>query len=326
MKAFPKVTNIFCQILFCLIFFPLIGYSQISILQIIEKADEQRGIYQETFKNLFAKEIKTSQSFNKNGNLTEQRKIESNFLVYQSQKDESAVSEYRSIFKVNNVANTDSDKNAEIFFNNLLKLNSADEELRRIQFENTKFDQDLAVSGLTLLQAPVLAAHLRPYFDFKILGKENGQYIIAFQQIKPSPFVLINNNYSSETKLTMDFGINLPNSIGQPNPAVRGKLWIDEKTFQLWREERELTIQPNKVTNPLVVFKVNFEFEKTKLKILVPKRINLISYLIMKKRKGIISQKNAQIDFEYTDFGCADVTVKSSGILEPVVIEKKEKN
>lgn len=301
-------------------------YSQNQLENILERADEQRQIYVETFKNIFAIETKTYQSFNQKGNLKHQDQIKSNFLVYQSKIDEKIVTEYRNITKINNKMIAESEQRAENFFIELLKLNSAEQELRRIQFENARYNKDLAVSGLTLLQAPVLAEHIRPYFDFKIIGTENNRYLVEYQQNNPSPYVLINDDKSIETKLTMDFGVALPSSIQKTNFRVRGKLWIDEKTFQLWREERELTIQSVETETPVTVFMTSFEYEKTKLEILGPKHISLVSYLVKTKGKEIFSTKNVQIDFEYSDFATAEVKAKSSGILEPIVIERKMKN
>ncbi|MBX7169957.1 MAG: hypothetical protein K1X72_03295 [Pyrinomonadaceae bacterium] len=294
--------------------------------QILEKADQQRQIYEETFKNIFAEERKTFQTFDKNGGLKQMQQVESNFLVYQSNKNAEVITEYRNVTKFDGKKLLPDETNSEKFFKDLLQSNSVNEELTKIKFQSSKYDGDLMVSDLTLRQTPVLAEHIRPYFDFKIIGFENNQYLIQYQQIRKSPFVLVNDSESTETRLTMDFGVALPKSFRETNARVRGKLWIDAKTFQICREERELTIQPENTPNPLVVFQVDFEFGKENLAIMVPKKITLVSYLLKLQKKNLIAVKDAELNFEYSDFSSLDVNVKSSGMLEPVIIKKKPKN
>ena len=316
----------YCIILLSLIFLTTKGYSQIPISQILGKADQQRQIYEETFKNIFAEERKTFQTFDKNGGLKQMQQVESNFLVYQSNKNAEVITEYRNVTKFDGKKLLPDETNSEKFFKDLLQSNSVNEELTKIKFQSSKYDGDLMVSDLTLRQTPVLAEHIRPYFDFKIIGFENNQYLIQYQQIRKSPFVLVNDSESTETRLTMDFGVALPKSFRETNARVRGKLWIDAKTFQICREERELTIQPENTPNPLVVFQVDFEFGKENLAIMVPKKITLVSYLLKLQKKNLIAVKDAELNFEYSDFSSLDVNVKSSGMLEPVIIKKKPKN
>lgn len=310
-------------ILFCLILLSQTVYAHIPLVQILEKADQQRQIYEETFKNIFAEERKTFQSFGKDGSLKRSYQVESNFLVYQSNKNAAVITEYRNVTKFDGKNVVANEQDSERFFNILLQSQSVNDELSKIKYQSSKFDRDLMVSDLTLRQSPVLAEHIRPYFDFKIISIENGKYLIQYQQIRKSPFVLVNDPESTETRLTMDFGVNLPSPIRETNARVRGKLWIDAQTFQTWREERELTIQPEKMANPLIVFQLNFEFGKETLDILVPKQITLVSYLVKLHKNELITIKDAQLNFEYYGFSSLGVKVKSSGILEPMVVERK---
>ena len=319
-------SKFYCIIFLSLIVLTLRGYAQMPLSQILEKADQQRQIYEETFKNIFAEERKTFQTFDKNGGLKQMQQVESNFLVYQSNKNAEVITEYRNVTKFDGKKLLPDETNSEKFFKDLLQSNSVNEELTKIKFQSSKYDGDLMVSDLTLRQTPVLAEHIRPYFDFKIIGFENNQYLIQYQQIRKSPFVLVNDSESTETRLTMDFGVALPKSFRETNARVRGKLWIDAKTFQICREERELTIQPENTPNPLVVFQVDFEFGKENLAIMVPKKITLVSYLLKLQKKNLIAVKDAELNFEYSDFSSLDVNVKSSGMLEPVIIKKKPKN
>ncbi len=316
---------------YCIIFISLIvltgeDYAQIPLSNILENANNQRQIYEKTFKNIFAEEKKTFHSFDKKGGLKKTFQIESNFLVYQSQKNAEVITEYRNVTKFDGKKVISDETKSEEFFKGLLNSNSVSEELTKIKFQSSRYDGDLMVSDLTLRQSPVLAEHIRPYFDFKIAGLENGQYLIQYQQLRQSPFVLVNDSKSTETRLTMDFGVALPKSFRETNARVRGKLWIDAKTFQICREERELTIQPENTPKPLIVFQVDFEFGQEHLEIRFPKKITLVSFLLKLQKNELIAVKEAELNFEYTEFSSLDVNVKSSGMLEPVIIEKKPKN
>lgn len=316
----------FSFIFFSVIILTNIVYAQIPLVEILNKADHQRQIYEETFKNIFAEERKSYKGFDRDGNLKKSYQVESNFLVYQSNRNAEVITEYRNVTKFDGKNIALNEQNSERFFNDLLQSNSVSEELSKIKYQSSRYERDFVVSDLTLRQSPVLAEHIRPYFDFKIIGIENGLYLIQYQQIKKSPFVLVNDSQSTETRLTMDFGVALPKPIRETNARVRGKLWIDANSFQICREERELTIQPENVPNPLVVFQVNFEFGKENLEILVPKQISLISYLLKLQKKVLIAVKDAELNFEYSEFSSMNVKVKSSGILEPFVIKKQPKN
>ncbi|HRH42070.1 MAG TPA: hypothetical protein PKY82_10525 [Pyrinomonadaceae bacterium] len=313
-------------IIFCVIVLTNSIYAQKELEEILKKADQQRQIYEETFKNIFAEERKTYLGYDKNGNLKKSYQVESNFLVYQSNRNSEVITEYRNVTKFDGKNVRINEQNTEKFFVDLLQSNSVNEELSKIKFQSSRFDRDFVVSDLTLRQSPVLAEHLRPYFDFKIIGFDNGQYQIQYQQTKKSPFVLVNNSQSTETKLTMDFGVALPKPIRETNARVHGKLWIDANSFQICREERELTFQPENVPNPLIVFQINFEFGNENLEILVPQKITLVSYLLKLQKKELTTIKEAEISFEYSEFSQMNVKVKSSGILEPVVIKKQPKN
>ena len=90
----------------------------------------------------------------------------------------------------------DTDKRIQDFFEQLGKSASIEQELERIQKESSRYDKNLEISGFTLLQAPILAEHIRPAFDFRLDGREtiqgNDVFAITYQQKTKSPYVFIN--------------------------------------------------------------------------------------------------------------------------------------
>ena len=290
-----------------------------DVAAIVAEAEKQTLNYQETFKNLLGEETKTFEDFDKNGKSKNNRVIVSNFIVYQSAKDPSIISEYRNIIKVNGKAVGDTDQRIQNFFEELGKSASIGQELERIQKESSRYDKSLDISGFTLLQAPILAGHIRTAFDFRLEEHANidgnDVFVITYQQKSKSPYIFVNEENPASDKLYINYNVDLPGSLrDSANPLMNGRLWIDANNFQVWREERQLTIQPPELNKPLVIIENEFEYQKSDLGILTPKRITFTSFAVKNKKNEITAVKDAKATFEYKNFTKADVEVKSGEV------------
>jgi len=290
-----------------------------TIETILPEAEKQAINYQDTFANLLGEETKTFEEFDKNGKAKNSRVIVSNFIVYQSIKDPENITEYRNITKVDGKSVGDTDKRIQDFFEKLGKSVSIEQELERIQKENSRYDKNLEISGFTLLQAPILLEHIRPSFDFRLDGNEtiegNDVFVITYQQKSKSPYIFFNQEKPVSDKIFINYSVDLPDSLkDSANPLMNGKLWIDAKTFQVWREERRFTIQPLESKNPVTVVENEFEYQKSDLGILTPKKITLTDYAVKNKKKEISAVKDSKATFEYKNFSKADVEVKSGDV------------
>lgn len=280
---------------------------------IVKRAAEQTIVYEEEFKNLLAKETKTVERFDKNGTAKDRTIVESNFIVYQSLRDKKVISEFRNIIKVDDKIVANSEKTPDEFFLQIQKTGSVEKELEKVQKESSRYDKNLEIQGLTLLQAPILSDNLRPYFDFQLVGTEtiqgNEVFIISYRQTKKSPYISINEKNTKTNELSLNFGLDVPGSLKKSDVFLRGRLWIDQKTFQLWREERELTAQTE---NPVVILKTDFEYQPSDYGILVPKQIVLSQFDVKngKQKNTYTSAKNTQVNFDYSRFTKANVEVK----------------
>ncbi len=300
-------------LLICSVFVSAQEENQLNLETILRNADEKTQNYREEFKNLLAEETKTFEIYDKKGNLKKSSVVESNFIIFQSAKDRNVTSEYRDVYKVDGKVVSDNQTRANNLLSQLAMSNSAEQELKKIQIESLRYDKSLIISGLTLLQSPILEEYIRPYFDFKLTGRDvinNSEvYVVEYQQTKPSPYILINEKKSSDDKISLGFNLDLPKTSNKSNVFLRGKLWIDAKTFQLWREERELIAQ---TANPTVILKTDFEYQPSEFGILVPKQISLINYRIKKNGKDsqIFAVKDTQVDFSYSKFKKANSDVQ----------------
>jgi hypothetical protein len=288
----------------------------VTLEMILTEAEKQTQNYRQAFNSLLAEETKTFEEYNKDGEAKKRRTVESNFLVYQSTKNENWIIEYRNVVKVDGKSVGDSNKRAEDFFESVLKSTSAEAELEKVLVESTRYDKTLNISGFTLHQSPVLAVHIRPALDFRLGGQEilNGRkvYAITYLQKAKSPYLLFNERPASTDKLYINYEVELPKQIKETNPLLRGKLWIDAETFEVLREEREQTIQID--GSPTVVFKTEFEYQKTELGFVTPKKITLTYYDVRRKDEQFIVIKDTVATFEYTKFTRSDVEVKSGDV------------
>jgi hypothetical protein len=150
------------------------------------------------------------------------------------------------------------------------------------------------------------------------LGRENiggsEVFIIGYRQKSKSPYVIFNDEQAAPDKFSLSFEVDLPGSIKEANARLSGKLWIDAYTFQLLREERELTIQPVEVNAPLTAIKTDFEYEKSNLEIVLPKKITLVDYAVKRKDKEITAIQDMRVVFAYSKFTKSDVEVKSGDV------------
>ncbi len=280
---------------------------------ILSESQKQTDFYRETFKNLLAEELKTFEEFDKKGNSDKKSTVKSSFLVYQSGKNSKTTAELRNVLEVNGKLIPDSQKRGEEFLAELDKQTTLESELKKLEKESSKYDNSWTVYGLTLNEAVALAPNLRPVFDFKLLGTESYQgnevYVVSYQQTKKSPNISVDNKDLSPDEFYLSFGLNLPGELKKEGVFLRGKLWIDAKTFQIWREEQELTAQ---VSQPIVILSTIFEYQTSDYGILVPKNIALTIFNAKKEKdsKKYFAQKDTIIGFEYSKFRQTNVDVK----------------
>lgn len=284
-----------------------------SIETIISKATEQKLNYSRTFRDLLATETKTFESFDKNGELDDQMKVESNFFVYQSSKNEKDSYELRNVTRVDDKLVPDSQARADRFLGELQKAKTTEKELDKIQDESFRYDKSLRIIGFTLFEAITLTEVLRPYFNFNLIGMEDyaGRkvYVVGFRQTKKSPHITFNEKKPEGQDFHADFDLNLPGSLKKTDKFLQGKLWIDAETFQLIREERQIAVQ---TPTPFIVQESVFEYEPSQYEIFVPKKIIFTDYRVKKgsDKNNFTTLKAAQVTFDYSEFKRTNVDIE----------------
>ena len=284
-----------------------------AVNEVIAAAAEQRKAYINEFKDLMSRETKTFEIFGKNGEIKKKRSIVSTFIVYQLSKDDRSIAEYRNIISVDG-KQLDADKRAQEFFEEIARVDSSRKELEKLDKEGSRFDEEISLSLFTLYQSVSLADNLRPHFEFvhETTEKQGGRdvLVVSYKQIKDSPYILTDEkNAPSDGKLTMIYDVDAGDEV---KGRLSGKLWIDAQTYQVWKELRSFTIQPNGFSGPAVFSENTFEYQPSLFGILTPKKIVYTQFRIDKKAAN--ARKEASVTYDYEPFTKPDVEVRSGEV------------
>ena len=304
-----------------IVFFAISTLSQIhsatpDLRRILAGAAAKRLEYINEFKNLLSQETKSFEIYDKKGDIKKRRSLVSTFIVYPLTRKEGSVEEFRNIISVDNKPVSNADKRAQEFFEDVAKAESSEKEIEKIEKEASRYDEEVTITGLTLYQAPAIADNLRPYFDFKLNGIEtlDGKqvYVIAYTQIKDSPYVSIDGKRNAENgKLSLIYDLAVDDARAY-KPRLSGKLWIDAATLQIRKETRNLTIKSDEMAAAVSSIDTTLEYQDSSFQVLTPKRLVFIQYNIDKKSQG--PRKEVAVTFDYTNFTKPDVEVKSADI------------
>jgi hypothetical protein len=295
-----------------------VNAQDVPLEQFLDKAYGATVKYKETFKNLVAEELRTTDYFNKDETLDDSRKVKSVFIVYQSAKDSSTI-EYRNVTEYNgkNVARDDDD--VVKFFEKLANSNSADKEIDRLREDGVRFDGRFRAYGMTLGQGLSLQPLYREFFEFKIVGKEKFEgreaLVIEYKQTKPTLWINVNATREEDKKQPKHYAFDteLSDSFRPTNPRVQGKLWLDAETGQIWRDEFTVAIHPATLSKPEVSANFLNEYQSSEFGILVPKKLRIESYRLKGKNdKTLAKSKKTTITCEYSKFTNANSEIKDA--------------
>lgn len=265
-----------------------------EVAELLRRANLSVSEYRARFKDLTADEEQRVEEYDGEGKLKRQRRIVSDLIVYQSQLDASKAAEYRYVREVDGVAVAKREERLVNLFKRLAKTDSVKKELDRISRESQRYNHRYSTFNLTLNQGSMLDESVRSSFQFTDAGRErvNGREVIVlrYQQVAQSP------------ALTIEF--SPPKALQGAEPLYRGRFWLDAETAQIWREEQELTLRHGSWKEPLVLWRIEFEYVGSSFGILTPHRIVWSSY-----DRGRTGANNlpelllgGKVTFEYSSF------------------------
>lgn len=283
--------------------------SQNELEKFLDKAEAESQKYARIFKNLSAIEIKTKLYYKASGDLDEKRIIKSLFIVYES-PDGKRSQEYRNVLEFNSKNVARDEKETEKFFAKLARIDSGQEESKKLFKESTRFDGRSVSWGVTLAQSRPFKPSLRRFFNFKILGKEKIEnrdvWVVEYEQIKPTPLIVANPTQEERKLLSgeqTEYSTVISDKFRPTNPLMRGKLWLDVQTARIWRNDFKINLHPANSSKSIISVEIFNEYQPSDFDIFVPKKFMVRSYKIKgESDKDLTITKDVESFYEYSKF------------------------
>lgn len=262
--------------------------------------------YSDSFRDLTAEEKQSVELYDSSGRLIRRRNIVSDFIVYQSRFDKGVTAEYRNVREVDRVPVPGREERVLKLFKRLASSSNVNQELELISGEASRYNLNYSVQGYTLKQGLPLQKEVRGVFAFEIEGtgqvEGHEAVIIKYTQRAQSPQLKVDLRFPSLPKGSESF--------------YRGRLWLDARTAQIRREERELVLAIPKIKEPLVLIRQEFHYTESKFDILVPQRITLTTLGSVKLDADRVasSTTGGHLIFEYGPFSRFNVTIPGANV------------
>jgi hypothetical protein len=281
------------------------GLTQTDLRDFLDRASRRVEEYNALFKDLTAEETKTTEVFNRRGEVTEKKVVLSDFFVYQSRFSEQAMYEYRPARSINGKPVANREENVQKFFNKLARAETAEKERELLYEENRKGHLRYWYFHLTLVPWAPPKKQAQGYYDFEIIGREQiegRETVIVAYRLKEArqldPRDLIGKRVSSDFKS----GIL----------RYRGRFWLDAETMRMLRHESESILEFNDTKEPLVAIRIIFDYAPSSYNITVPRRIIVDLFLDSWREKDGARRlsRDCRITYEYGLFQRFSVTSK----------------
>lgn len=269
----------------------------------LRRAQDQAREYIEQFADLTGEEHRKIELFDERGVPTMSRTMVSALVVYRLQSDQSRTVEYRDVEVVDGKPIRDHARRAVKIWSELSALRSPNQEEERIVHESERYDIGFAASGFTLFQGLPLGVWCQGAFQLQERGSEvvnrRQTRIFSYRQVRPCDQV--------------HYALALP-------PAFRGtvrqsgRLWLDAKTAQLVREDRNVEVGTGAQKWRAVHFR--FDYADSNFGLLLPAAIHSEMYT-PQMRGGVIvsSPMRARLGQTYGPFSRFEVHVEQKAAM-----------
>jgi hypothetical protein len=279
--------------------------AQTELSYLLDRASKRVEEYNNLFKDLASEEIKTTEIFNRRGEVTEKKTVLSDFFVYQSRFNHRVMYEYRPARSINGKPVANREENLNKLFNKLGSAETLKKEAEILHEENRKGHLRYWYYNLTLDPAGALRKDTQSHFEFEIAGREEIEgrqaVIIGYRSKEARP---LNTRDLIGKNLSSDFKNGLLRS--------RGRFWLDAGTAQMLRRELEEMLESNDIEAPLVAVRRLYDYTPGSYGIAVPKRIVVDISLDSWREKGGTRRlsRDCRITYEYSPFRRFNVTSK----------------
>ena len=268
--------------------------------------------YNTIFRDLATEEKRISIPFKRSGEEDKRREVICEFVVYQSRVEPDLAFEYRSAKSVDGKPMSGQEKRMMKLFEDLVKADTALKEREMINKESFSHDKiGFVFYGTVIYQWRELMDYASNSVVIEFAGTEktDGEEtaVLNFQQTA--------RNERLEWLTPPGF-----RGLAQ---RVRGRLWLDARTAQIRRAERELMLIVPGAPDPVTLWKQTFDYAKSDLGILVPKRLVYDQFFAF-RRKVDGAVESFQTGRLISEFGTFQrFTVTSSEQEQKTIIKDK---
>jgi hypothetical protein len=278
---------------------------QADLSNILDRASRRVEEYKALFKDLTAEETRTTEVFNRRGEVTEKKVVLSDFFVYQSRFNDQAIYEYRPARSINAKPVANREENVQKFFNKLARADTAEKETEILYEENRKGHLRYYYFHMTLHPAAAFYEQSQHNYDFEIIGREEIEgretVIIGYTWKAPRP---LNPRELIGKRMSSDFKRGIL--------RFRGRYWLDAESARMLRAEHEDMLEFNDTKEPLVAIRGLYEYAPSSYGITTPKRIVVDLFLDSWREKDGARRlsRDCRITYEYGPFQRFNVTSK----------------
>jgi hypothetical protein len=268
-----------------------------DLTAILTTAASRRQEYVDTFKDLTAVETKTTELFDKNGKIENQRKVVSDLLIYKLQTNSAVMDEFRITREVNGKPVGNGEKRAIDLLETLSKSKNFEQERKRLQDENLKYTLKYYRWGITLQPVPSVIKEMQPAYGFFLGQRErrNGQEMIVLDY---------------QSKGTSPSSSNLVRNFTDPRIGDRGRIWMDAEDFRVWRWESEKTVVDRDITSAVVYMRDEIEYAPSEFGIHVPRTV-ITSFFDKQESDRHSVRLTGRITYAYDAFKRFEVRTES---------------
>jgi hypothetical protein len=249
--------------------------------------------YNKLFRDLATEEKRISIPFKKSGEEDARQEVVCEFVVYQSRIDPSLAFEYRSARSIDGKRVPGQEKRVMKLFENLSKAKTPLEEGKLINRES--FSRDKVVFGF----------HDTVIYQWReLMDDASNSMALGYagtEKIDGQEMVVFNFRQTSRNEMLEWL---TPPRFRKLDQRVRGKLWLDARTAQIRRAERELRLIMPRAPNPVTLWKQTFDYAKSDLGILVPRRFVYDQFYDFRPAKdgGVESFQTGRLISEFGTF------------------------
>lgn len=259
---------------------------------LLDRAAENARRYTNAMRDLTAEEVRLTELFDKSGKLSKRRTIVSDLVVHTAGTD--TLAEYRSIREVDGKRIEGGESRLSNVLKKLSAADSLTSQLEIIDGESARYDlSEMRMKGMALNQAwPLEDDEFRRTAQFTVEGREN----VSGRTAAVVRYEIPRIGQSPQIRTVLEL-------LKPSRLFVRGRIWIDTETAEIWRYETETMVEEKSLVEPLIWERMEFYYAPSSFGVPTPRKITWTSNSNISREKGRLKLSlKGRVTAEFGDF------------------------